>query len=258
MNDPSDKPINGDSGYDNSNPDDGQAFEYVLGTLRGAERDAFTERLRHDDKLAAQVRYWEETVTPAADKLPELAPAPATLQNIQSTLNNRHNRRAQSQPESFWQKLLPWKTATAIAFCLLFVVSGVLVTNLATPPGQTLNAAYVAVLVDESDKPVVTALTASDGSTLWLKWENYEVPDDHSLQLWSQSRRDGEIRPLAVFSGAEKNTIALDQANWRLIKDSSHLFITREEVGGSPIDEPSEQVIATGVCIRLDKAGDSA
>ena len=257
MNNPSDNPTSGDSGYDN-NPEEGQAFEYVLGTLRGAERDAFTEKLRHDDTLAAQVRFWEETITPAADTLTELAPAPATLQNIQTTLNNRHNRSVPSQPERFWQKLLPWKTATAIAFCLLFVVSGVLVTNLTTPPGQTLNAAYVAVLVDESDNPVLTALTASDGSTLWLKWENWEKPDGHSLQLWSQSRRDGEIRPLAVFGGAEKNAIALDQANWRLIKDSSHLFITREEVGGSPIDEPSEQIIATGVCIRLEKASDNA
>ncbi len=257
MNDLSDN-YSGNDSDNNSNHEESQAFEYVLGTMRGAERDAFAAQLRSDETLAADVRYWEETLTPPADELSELPPAATTLANIQTTINNRLNRNTPAEPTSFWEKLLPWKTATAIAFCLLFVVSGVLVTNIPTPPGQTLNADYVAVLVDESDQPVLTALTASDGSTLWLKWENWQEPDGHSLQLWSQSRRDGEIRPLVVFDGAEKDAIPLDQATWRLIKDSSHLIITREEVGGSPFDEPSEQVIATGVCIRLEKAGDSA
>ena len=144
--------------------------------------------------------------------------------------------------------------ATAIAFSMLLVVSGLLVNN--TLQHQTIsgapNADYVAVLLNDANEPILTALTANDGSKLWLKWEHWQAPKGHSLQLWSQSRRDGEIRPLLVFDSAEQlEEVELDQATWRLIKDSSHLIITQEDIGGSPIDEPSQQIIAKGICIRI-------
>ena len=34
--------------------------------------------------------------------------------------------------------------------------------------------------------------------------------------------------------------------------------MTEEEIGGSPLDEPSEMTIAKGVCIRLAVTKDSA
>ena len=105
---------------------------------------------------------------------------------------------------------------------------------------------------------MLTALTASENSKLWLKWENWQAPQDHSLQLWAKSRRDGQIRPLLVFASNELKEVELDEATLRLIKDSSHLIITQEEVGGSAIDEPSDAVIATGVCIRLNETAGKA
>jgi anti-sigma-K factor RskA len=116
----------------------------------------------------------------------------------------------------------------------------------------------VAVLLDDSDVPILTALTASDGNTLWLKWEKWQTPKDHSLQLWAKSRRDGQIRPLLVFGNRELKEVKLDEATLRLIKDSSHLIITQEEVGGSSLDEPSDMIIAKGICIRLAETRDSA
>lgn len=237
-----------------------QAFEYVLGTLSGEEREAFIAEMRVDDRLAEAVRYWEATLMPAPETVPPVAPKMDTFKQIQATINDRHSTSVATSPISFWERLLPWKSATAIAFAMLLVVSGLLLDNNLQRSGlnSAPNADYVAVLVNEHNEPVLTALTASDGSKLWLKWENWQAPEGHSLQLWSQSRRDGEIRPLLVFEGNEQQEVALDQATWRLIKDSSHLIITREEEGGSAMDEPSEQVIATGVCIRLERTGKSA
>ncbi|MFW2374812.1 MAG: anti-sigma factor [Gammaproteobacteria bacterium] len=229
------------------------AFEYVLGTLHGTERDDFIEQLQRDDRLAEEVRYWESALIVSPDSVTSLAPKPDTFKKIQAKIDSRYSHTTPEKAVSFWEKLLPWKMATAFAFAMLLVVSGVVVNNSIQQSDSYngLNADYVAVLVDDNNEPILTALTASDGSKLWLKWEDWKIPKGHSLQLWSQSRRDGEIRPLLVFEKGEQKEVALDQATWRLIKDSSHLIITREEIGGSPFDEPSKQVIAKGVCVRL-------
>ena len=240
-----------------NNPDDKNALalEYVLGTLRGEERKAFAKQLDSDDGLMQSVRYWEESLMPAPESVPILTPKPNTFKNIQAAINQNHSA-SQNKPLSVWEKLLPWKVITSAAFAMLLVVSAVLFNT--TLQQSSLNTDYVAVLVDDSDSPILTALTASDGNTLWLKWEKWQTPKDHSLQLWAKSRRDGQIRPLLVFGDNELKEIALNEATLRLIQDSSHLIITQEEMGGSSMDEPSEIVIAKGVCIRLAETRDSA
>ncbi len=228
------------------------AFEYVMGTLTGEEREAVIALMQSDQEIADAIFYWESAMMPAVESMPELEPKPNTFKNIKAEIENRHNPRStQQKQESFWEKLLSWKMTTAVAFSMLLVVSGFLVKNVTQ---QGVPADYVAVLVNAADEPVLTALTSSEGSKLWLKWEDWQTPKGHSLQLWSKSRRDGEIRPLLVFEGNEQQVVNLDEATLRLIKDSSHLIITQEERGGSPIDEPSDQVVAKGVCIRLVKA----
>jgi anti-sigma-K factor RskA len=62
---------------------------------------------------------------------------------------------------------------------------------------------------------------------------------------------------LGVFAQADIRQLPLTVPQWRLIKDSSHLLLTEEDIGGSPLDEPSEMVVAKGVCVLLaqvDKA----
>ena len=67
------------------------------------------------------------------------------------------------------------------------------------------------------------------------------------------SKRDGQIRPLGVFAQTAVEQQALSVPNWRLIKDAESLLLTEEDIGGSPIDEPSDIVIAKGVCVLLAK-----
>lgn len=232
------------------------ALEYVLGTLRGEERDEFVKQLSTDDNLMQAVREWEEALIPTPQSVPPLEPKVTTFKNIKNAINKGQNPALETS-SSLWEKLLPWKVMTSVAFAMLLVISGVLL-NTTLKPNSNLNTDYVAVLVDEKDTPILTALTASDGATLWLKWEKWQTPKNYSLQLWAKSRRDGQIRPLLVFGNSELKEIKLDEATLRLIKDSSHLIITQEEVGGSPLDEPSDVIIAKGVCIRLAETRDSA
>ena len=226
------------------------AFEYVLGTLDIHERETFAAQMRRDHALQDEVLFWEKHIEmhPHLDK--ELAPKPDTFQHILQRINQaQETKQTREEPKtSFFDFLFSWRNATVFSFMALVVVVGL--TSFTKQDALSPNTDYVAVLVDNAQQPVLTALTASEGSTLHLKWEAFEKPSDQSLQLWSKSRRDGEIRPLFVFDDAQ-SIVALDQASLRLIRDSSHLIITLEESGGSPFDVPSELVIAEGACVRF-------
>lgn len=232
------------------------AFEYVVGTLRGEERQSFISQMQADQELADEVQYWENHLAPLAENVQPMAPKADTFGKIQAQINARNQREPAATTVGFWERLLPWKMAASLAFAMVLAVSVVMYNGSFQSGG--LNTDYVAVLMNDADEPVLTALTASENSKLWLKWENWQPPQDHSLQLWAKSRRDGEIRPLMVFASNELKEVELDEATLRLIKDSSHLIITQEELGGSAIDEPSDAVIATGVCIRLKEAAGKA
>jgi anti-sigma-K factor RskA len=130
-----------------------------------------------------------------------------------------------------------------LAVCLWLLV--------ARDPLQQPNADYVAVLTNDSGAPQLTVLTATGGAQLWLKWEAIEIADEKNLQLWAVSKRDGQIRPLGVFAQTDIQQLPLTVPQWRLIKDSSHLILTEEDVGGSPLDEPSDVILAKGVCVLL-------
>lgn len=256
-----------------------QAFEYVVGTLSDVERQQFEARMLADPQLEQTVHEWEEQLIGLTHDVAPIPPKPATFQNIQNRLG--HGQVVAESNVSFWQSLGTWRWASAITFSLFL---GVSVLHLSTlqqhnlrddepqtdqhlaeqgaplpesglaqdeQPVAAPNADYLAVLLDDAEQPVLTAVTASQGNTLWLKWEDWSTRPNTSLQLWAKSRRDGQIRPLLVFGQQELNEVSLDQASLRLIQDSSHLIITEEEIGGSAIDEPSEKVIAQGVCIRL-------
>lgn len=231
------------------------AFEYVLGTLDEKEREAFKAQMARDHRIADEVQFWEANLAPQQDNLTELAPDPQTYTAIQQRIQKNAERRFPREARSSWVEFfLSWRAATASMFAIALVLATLLVqSNRANETPGALTADYVAVLLDQGESPVLTALTTAEGKSLFLKWESQQPVTDFSLQLWSKSRRDGEIRPLMVFNSYDNKAIQLDEATLRLIKDSSHLILTREEVGGSPIDEPSDLIIAKGVCIRFSQ-----
>jgi anti-sigma-K factor RskA len=220
------------------------AFDYVTGVLRGAERDQFQQRLRSDTALQAEVSFWEEELMSLSDKHQGITPDAEVWRGIEARLQQQ-TPTADKQPSRFaWL----WPSVSALATLMLAVCLWLLV---ARDPLQQPNADYVAVLTNDSGAPQLTVLTATGGAQLWLKWEAIEIADEKNLQLWAVSKRDGQIRPLGVFAQTDIQQLPLTVPQWRLIKDSSHLILTEEDVGGSPLDEPSEVVLAKGVCVLL-------
>jgi|SRR5690606_34482082 len=220
------------------------AFEYVVGTLSAAERSAFQQALKFDAALQRQVEFWEEHLMALHKDLTELPPNPDTWARIERSIQSK-------QPINK-KGLLPWLFAAAAALIAAFCISFWPQTRTSAP-----NIDYVAVLTDEQGEALLTALTSGTERALWLQWESVDSLPDSSLQLWARSKRDGQVRSLAVFDDAEDARIALAQAEWRLIRDAQELLLTREEKGGSPLGEPSKILLAKGICVRLH-LGESA
>jgi anti-sigma-K factor RskA len=220
------------------------AFDYVTGVLRGAGRDQFQQRLHKDTALQAEVSFWEEQLMRLSDEQQGIEPDPDTWRGIEARLQQQTSPRPVREPRFAWL----WPGISACASLLLAVCIWLLV---ARAPLQQPNADYVAVLTDGSGAPQLTVLTATGGAQLWLKWEAVEIAQDKNLQLWAISKRDGQVRPLGVFARTDVQQLALTVPQWRLIKDASHLILTEEDVGGSPLDEPGEVVLAKGVCVLL-------
>ncbi|RYY76856.1 MAG: hypothetical protein EOO52_05005 [Gammaproteobacteria bacterium] len=225
------------------------AFEYVTGVMRGHERQVFERLLKTNDGLADQVRFWEEQLMQLSNEHDQREPAAEVWQAIQKKLNSNQDSIYSEQKLSFWSR---WSIWLAPGLALLILVSALFLFvpqyNVSGP-----NADYVAVLTDAKGAPRLTVLTATKGTALWLKWNDLKIPADKNLQLWAVSKSDGQIRPLGVFSQTDIEQQPLSVPNWRLIKDSESLLLTEEDIGGSAIDEPSDMVIAKGVCVLLAK-----
>lgn len=221
------------------------AFEYALGTLRGSERQAAEQRRREDPAFAHLVAYWEEHMM--AMQKPVLMPAPAnTWEKIAARIDAPHVPASRT-----WREVLVLRWALAASF-VLFV--GLFSMHTLTRLDSTApNASYAAILTDTKGAATLTALTSTDGKRLWLQWEPVNVNAEQSLQLWAISKRDREARSLAIFAKTDVSEVTLDEATTRLIQDAAELVLTIEEVGGSAFDQPSEQLVARGVCVRLGK-----
>lgn len=241
------------------NMSDGLAFEYVSGTLPIDERNKVKARLQQDEHLQKEVHFWEEQLMTMQHTNEHIAPLDSTWAAIESRLDfatpNTSGKAARSSASrwhfSFW-KLTSGMLALGWLVTIAFVFNGYGVST-----NENINANYVAVLTNAAGEAKLTAHASQDGKQLWLKWDaNNAVEPGKSIQLWAQSRRDGQTRSLYVFdasSGDESSqTMMLSEANMRLIRDADFLILTEEDIGGSAIDEPSNTLIAKGICVRLD------
>lgn len=248
--------------------DDGDAFEFVLGTLTEHEKRAYLERRARNPALLARQQFWEAQLQALQPTTDTLTPKKQTWDQIERFISqaptahvSRHSessagelpsseksrRRASSEQTPFWRQWLSWgAAAVAASFFTSMIFFFVLM-----PRGE-LPVDYVAVLTGEDGKAKLSAVTEGESQAMWLQWDEVAIAPDQDLQLWALSKTDGETRSLAVFDDAGLKQIELSEANWRLVKDAELLILTAEEVGGSPMDEPSEQVIATGYCVRLE------
>lgn len=242
-----DEPLDGQPQYDTT-----LAFEYVAGSLSIDEKRKFRLRLNSDHQLQEEVQFWEQqlmNILPAEQRSPQAN----TWQNINKAINPQSpSVEHSSTPKLDWKILWQWSSSVVAAVALMFLLIGYYpkdtAPHIATAP--TI-ADYVAVLTDAEGRAQLTAISAANEKSMQLKWEARHLTPDTTMQLWAISKRDGEVRPIAIFTDTSIKSLPLNNAQWRLVTDADYLLLTEEEMGGSAIDEPSDNLLAKGVCVRF-------
>jgi anti-sigma-K factor RskA len=228
-----------------------KAFEFVLGTLSTEEREAFKDQHTTDNKLDDDLIFWENHLSTLNSEDDTLQPRTQTWEAIEAVITPADSTSAATTGlRSKWLSWLPWGLSLAMS-CALVITLSFGQFNLDSALSAPID--YVAVLTDDSGQAKLTAITEGGSKNMWLQWDNIALDDDQDLQIWALSKSDNQIRSIAVIEDKQTHTLQLSDAHWRLIKDADSLILTAEDKGGSVLDEPSQVILAKGVCVRMER-----
>lgn len=223
------------------------ARDYVIGSLSpAARRRCESLRLELPD-LDQKIHKWSEHFQPMADAVPDLVPGPAVWDRIDASINNASiNPDPVAKNLSLWDRL-SFVRGFALAASFLVVALALIQITQEVPPSVD----YIAVLADDNGQPQMVATASEETKQLDIRIFG-DAPDNESdYQLWAVSKTDGEARSLGLVDVGAVSQRQLSEADWRLIIDAQELLLSAEMPGGSPIGEPSDDVISRGLCIRL-------
>lgn len=225
------------------------ASQYVLGTLTPVVRNR-TEKLRREyAEIDERILYWETTLFPLDAATEEVAPQAQTWESLQQQLFPE-----QAAPRSVsiveWFQTHFYQLTSGLSLAVVALISMLWWQQ---PSEQTEALSYLAVMQNAQQEPQMVATTYGESRTLALELlHSPNLNDDEGLELWVTSKTDKQVRSLGVLpKGQQVISRELTEAEWRLIKDSEYLLLTREESGGSPIGEPMGELISKGLCIRM-------
>jgi anti-sigma-K factor RskA len=233
--------------------DDQAAFEYVVGTLQGKSRVDFERKMVTDEALQQKVLAWQEKLIALNSTKLTRRPRKNNWSVIENRINpNRqtpHQLKANRFRQLFKHSWFPWLLSGALSV-LLLLNSSLLPIDL-NDSSRELPIDYVAVMTTLNGEAALSTIAKDDTRQMWLHWGASKLSTEQNYQLWAVSRSDSETRSISVLANTNIQTLELSEAGWRLVTDADYLLLTIEEVGGSPIDEPSEQLVAKGLCVRL-------
>ncbi|MBT0586996.1 anti-sigma factor [Alteromonas oceanisediminis] len=228
------------------------ALRYTLGHLtpRARARADSLVRLPEYQALKQEIEKQQMLLQPLHDAAPTIAPDPKIWRSLAAEITSEESNIEPLKPKpSVRQKNIgPF---LSMAASVLFVA--LLALFIMPSEEQRPALSYVAVMTDAQNNAAIVAATYGEGQGLVLDLVNLpQIENDVSYELWVTSKTDAQTRSLGLISAADTSIIRpLNNAEWRLIKDSATLLVTVEELGGSPLGEPLGEVVAEGLCVRL-------
>ncbi|OZG74370.1 hypothetical protein BTA51_04990 [Hahella sp. CCB-MM4] len=236
--------------YEEPELQDRLASSYVVGTMRGKARSRFEKIMGERPDIAKRVRQWEDKMQPLHEATKPLSPQKRTWSRITAAINHTSDQVI----EKLLSKLRFYKYLSAAALSIALVIGVVSVSTVITSPAvvSPTGINYVAVLEDTNAQAIMVAtLKKTDRLLSFDILKKPQVPDNTTLQLWAVSREDGSTASLGVLElkgHVEKN---LTKPEWALIKNAEHLIVSIESAGGSSNGLPSTQLVAKGLCVKV-------
>ena len=251
-----------------------QAGEYVLGTLRGTERDVFEKILLVDAEVREKVERWQDRLSDLDLLTPAVQPPdyllPAILAKIQEHNGNNttstdqnstvehempaqpdnvvvHRRRSHSARRSntLWKSVAGLATAATVAMAAFLLQS----VNRDVAP---LNTELQTVSVVQNEQKEALWVLTTQAETSQLKVVALAPPPieaDRSYQLWMVKPDNAGVNSVGLLPLNEGESMALTLP---IGTDEAQLFaVSLEPKGGSPEAVPTGPVLFSGTIITL-------
>ena len=228
-------------------PRDGEAAEYVLGTLPAAERDAFVRELVTDPGLRALVQDWEERLAPLAEGIASVTPSAALWPAIVAATVEPGGATvvglaaATAEIARLKRSRSVWRTATTLAGAMAASLALFIVSEPSTPPMPA--AGLVAVVNRSGELPALIVRVDPRAGIVQVRALGAETPADRSLELWSIVSGEAPRSLGLVAQGLAKVSLP---AQDRPRLDGATIAVTVEQPGGSPDGTPKGPVVYSG------------
>jgi anti-sigma-K factor RskA len=275
-------------------PDDreGQAAEYVLGTLDAEERRRAQALIASDSHFAGMVRAWERRLGELSAMIASVEPPPQIWDRIKGALvasppSAEPGRVAPVRPAAerteipdLRRRMRWWRGATAAVTAIAAAFAGIVVVRELNPdmlPAQlrpevrvqvvevtkTVEvpvpsprpAQYVAVLQRDAASPAFLLTFDLDNRVMTVRTVGAEQQHGKSYELWIIATKDPKPRSLGVI-GTEEFSVRRQLARYDALTINSATYaVSIEPVGGSPTGLPTGPVVYNGKPIQTTPPG---
>ena len=271
---------------------DGQAAEYVLGTLDAEERRRAQALIASDSHFADMVRAWERRLGELSAMIASVEPPPQIWERIKAALvasppSAEPGQVAPVRPAgerteiaALRRRMRRWRRATAAVTAIAAAFAGIVVVRELAPemlPAQlrpnvrvqvvevtkTVEvpvpsprpAQYVAVLQRDAASPAFLLTFDLDNRVMTVRTVGAEQQRGKSYELWIIATKDPTPRSLGVI-GTEEFSIRRQLARYDAATINSATYaVSIEPVGGSPTGLPTGPVVYTGKLIQTTPPG---
>ena len=222
--------------------------EYVLGVLDADTRAEVAREVMASDEAATAVALWQRRLTPLADTLANVAPAPYVWARIQDELQLAASARvAAPTRRGLWNNLALWHwmgiVGSAVAVALLVVV------NLPprTPVSIEAHAGYLAATIQQDNGSTgwTATMDPQRGQMVVVPGTPVAFEPGKAPELWLIPA-GGKPIPVGMIALDKPTTITLDPAVLAKLGTTGLLAVSVEPPGGSPTGQPTGAVIAKG------------
>ena len=235
---------------------DGDAGEYVIGTLDREERAEFSARLRDDPVARRAVAEWEQRFASLAAAVDAVAPQPETWSRIEQALRLADGKLERfrviegggkgSSESDYLASRNRWRAAALVsgalaAALLLFVVAR---DGSFLPPGGA-HRTFVAAVNREGNKPALIVRVDLHSKKVLVRPVAAVAPAGHSLELWyiadgASPRSMGVVKDIPESMSIPPNTTP---------GDNTTFAVSVEPEGGSKTGGPTGAVVYSGALV---------
>lgn len=217
------------------------AAEYALGLLEGEELRAARQRASTDPSFAAQIARWRGRLSPLLDEVPEIEAPASAWRRVERSLG----RLAGDNVVLLRRSRNAWRAATAAITAVAASLALVVITRnipLRTPPA----AQPMVAIIQAGNEVAAVASWDRSSRRLLVSEVNMPIRPRHDYQLWLIPA-GGKPHSLGVMPARPHMQLTLAEPISTIIGRGAMLAVSLEPVGGSPTDQPTGPVLASGL-----------